>query len=47
MNENKDEKIEKVPLKIEDTLKNDYQVQRALDLLKGWELIKSMGSDKN
>jgi carboxyl-terminal processing protease len=42
----KDEKTEKIPQKLEENLKNDYQVQRALDLLKGWELIKSMGSDK-
>jgi carboxyl-terminal processing protease len=42
-NENKDEKTEKVPLKLEENLKNDYQVLRALDLLKGWELIKAMG----
>ena len=35
-----------VSLKPEDNLKNDYQVMRALDLLKGWELIKSIGSDK-
>jgi len=42
----KDEKAEKTPQKLEENLKNDYQVLRALDLLKGWELIKSMGSDK-
>lgn len=42
----KDEKTEKVLSRLEDNLKNDYQVLRALDLLKGWELIKSMGSDK-
>ena len=42
----KDDKTEKVPSKLEDNLKADYQVLRALDLLKGWELIKSMGSDK-
>ncbi len=42
----KAEKAEKVPSKLEDNLKNDYQVLRALDLLKGWELIKSMGSEK-
>ena len=42
----KDDKTEKVPSKLEDNLKNDYQVLRALDLLKGWELIKSMGRDK-
>ena len=35
-----------VPQKPEDRLKNDYQVQRALDLLKGWELIKTMGQEK-
>jgi len=35
-----------VSLKPEDNLKNDYQVMRALDLLKGWGLIKSMGVDK-
>ncbi|HIJ87258.1 MAG TPA: S41 family peptidase [Desulfuromonadales bacterium] len=42
----KDDKTDKVPTRLEDNLKNDYQVLRALDLLKGWELIKSMGSDK-
>lgn len=42
----KDEKSEKLSLKPEDNLKNDYQVLRALDLLKGWELIKSMGAGK-
>ena len=42
----KDDKVEKIPSKLEDNLKNDYQVLRALDLLKGWELIKSMGSGK-
>ena len=31
---------------IEQTLKNDYQVMRALDLLKGWEILKKMGSLK-
>jgi len=30
-------------LKPEDALKNDYQVMRALDLLKGWEILKKMG----
>ncbi|OGU14367.1 MAG: peptidase S41 [Geobacteraceae bacterium GWC2_53_11] len=45
-NENKDEKSEKVPQKLEEMLKSDYQVLRALDLLKGWELIKSMGNEK-
>ncbi len=42
----KDDKAEKVPTKLEDNLKIDYQVLRALDLLKGWELIKSMGNEK-
>lgn len=44
--ESKDEKTEKVPQKLEEMLKSDYQVLRALDLLKGWELIKSMGAEK-
>ena len=42
-NESKDEKSDIIPQKPEENLKQDYQVQRALDLLKGWELIKSMG----
>ncbi|MBW4055084.1 MAG: PDZ domain-containing protein [Proteobacteria bacterium] len=42
----KDEKLEKNPQKLEENLKNDYQVQRALDLLKGWELMKVMGKEK-
>ena len=42
----KDEKTEKTPQKLEENLKNDYQVLRALDLLKGWELIKTMGGEK-
>ena len=42
----KDDKTEKIPQKLEENLKNDYQVLRALDLLKGWELIKSMDSGK-
>lgn len=45
-NDKKDDKAEKVPTKLEDNLKVDYQVLRALDLLKGWELIKSMGNEK-
>ncbi len=44
--DNKDDKGEKTPTKLEDNLKNDYQVLRAFDLLKGWELIKSMNSIK-
>lgn len=30
------------PLKSEEQLKGDYQVLRALDLLKGWEILKTM-----
>jgi carboxyl-terminal processing protease len=33
-------------LKPEDNLKNDYQVMRALDLLKGWDILKKMGNVK-
>jgi len=44
--EKKDDKSDKIPAKLEDLLKNDYQVLRAFDLLKGWELIKAMGSEK-
>jgi carboxyl-terminal processing protease len=41
--EKKDDKKDKpVDPKLE-TLKNDYQVMRALDLLKGWEILKVMG----
>ncbi len=39
----KDEKKEKQPVKPEDALRNDYQVMRALDLLKGWEILKTIG----
>ncbi|RII30519.1 MAG: peptidase S41 [Geobacter sp.] len=43
----KDEKKEKAAsLKIDDNLKNDYQVMRALDLLKGWEILKKIGAPK-
>lgn len=42
--EKKDDKKDKsLSLKPEDSLKNDYQVMRALDLLKGWEILKKMG----
>jgi carboxyl-terminal processing protease len=41
--EKKDDKKDKpVDPKLEN-LKNDYQVMRALDLLKGWEILKVMG----
>lgn len=40
----KDEKKDKsVPSTLEEALKSDYQVMRALDLLKGWEILKIMG----
>ena len=42
--EKKEEKKDKQEsLKPEDALKSDYQVMRALDLLKGWEIMKKMG----
>lgn len=44
--EKKDEKTDKLSQKPEDNLKNDYQVLRALDLLKGLELIKALGPSK-
>lgn len=43
--ESKD-KEKQLSTKPEDNLKNDYQVMRALDLLKGWEILKRMGSAK-
>ncbi|CAH2031019.1 S41 family peptidase [Trichlorobacter ammonificans] len=39
----KDQKGERKPV---DPLKADYQVMRALDLLKGWEIMKQMGPGK-
>lgn len=44
--EKKDEKKDERTQKLEENLKNDYQAMRALDLLKGWDLIKTMGNDK-
>jgi carboxyl-terminal processing protease len=41
-----DKKDKAVSAKIEDNLKNDYQVMRALDLLKGWEILKKMETVK-
>jgi carboxyl-terminal processing protease len=39
----KEDKADKSPaLKLDDALKGDYQVMRALDLLKGWEILKKM-----
>jgi carboxyl-terminal processing protease len=40
--EKKSEKIP--PYKTDEQIKNDYQVLRALDLLKGWDILKKMGS---
>lgn len=42
----KGDKSDKTSQKVEDNLKHDYQVLRALDLLKGWDLIKAMGTGK-
>lgn len=39
----KDDKKDERAQKLEEKLKSDYQVMRALDLLKGWDLIKAMG----
>jgi carboxyl-terminal processing protease len=37
------EKTETLPLyKTDDQVKNDYQILRALDLLKGWEILKKV-----
>lgn len=33
--------------KVVDPLKVDYQLVRALDLLKGWEILKKMGPEKH
>jgi len=45
--EKKDEVDEKkakpVPYKTDETVKGDSQILRALDLLKGWEILKTMG----
>jgi carboxyl-terminal processing protease len=31
------------PYKIDEQIKGDYQILRALDLLKGWDILKKMG----
>lgn len=41
-----DKKDKSVSSRLEDNLKNDYQVMRALDLLKGWEILKKMDNTK-
>jgi len=41
--EKTDKKDQKLPAyKMDDQFKGDYQILRALDLLKGWEILKSM-----
>lgn len=42
----KKEKENAASLKPEDNLKNDYQVMRALDLLKGWDILNKISSKK-
>ena len=38
-----EKKVEKIPpYKSDEQIKNDYQILRALDLLKGWEILKKM-----
>jgi carboxyl-terminal processing protease len=40
-----EKKTEKIPpYKSDDQIKGDYQLLRALDLLKGWDILKKMGS---
>lgn len=42
-----DDRKEKSPAsKPEDNLKSDYQVTRAFDLLKGWEIMRKIGGEK-
>jgi carboxyl-terminal processing protease len=38
-----EKKDKSAPTRAEDALKGDYQVMRALDLLKGWEILKKIG----
>jgi carboxyl-terminal processing protease len=38
-----EKKDQKLPAnKMDEQFKSDYQILRALDLLKGWEILKSM-----
>jgi carboxyl-terminal processing protease len=40
-----EKKTEKIPpYKSDEQIKGDYQILRALDLLKGWDILKKMGS---
>jgi len=38
-----DKKAKPAPYKTDETIKGDSQILRALDLLKGWEILKAMG----
>ena len=40
-----EKKVEKMPAyKTDEQVKSDYQILRALDLLKGWDILKKTGS---
>jgi carboxyl-terminal processing protease len=40
-----EKKVEKMPVyKTDEQVKSDYQILRALDLLKGWDILKKTGS---
>lgn len=38
-----EKKVKPAPYKTDETVKGDSQILRALDLLKGWEILKTMG----
>jgi carboxyl-terminal processing protease len=38
-----DKKVKQAPYKTDETVKGDSQILRALDLLKGWDILKAMG----
>jgi len=38
-----DKKVKPAPYKTDEAVKGDSQILRALDLLKGWEILKTMG----
>jgi len=38
-----EKKAKPAPYKTDEVIKSDSQVLRALDLLKGWEILKTMG----
>jgi carboxyl-terminal processing protease len=40
-----EKKVEKMPpYKTDEQVKSDYQILRALDLLKGWDILKKTGT---